>query len=441
MWIREHFINEKAQSSSNKALEMTVLGLIAFAVTYVFNVVVARLMPIEEYGDFSVMFKVLWVVLPFFMLGTNFSMIKIFPLYIDKDNSHAKGFYKWNIKLIVISSIISFALGIGVVITMYLLAEDKSMLDSIIHPCVYALFILPFFMVVFFQRQTLTAIGKLRYAFFHNEITLYVIIVLTMVFIALFVDQFSFYYSIIAIVLGGVVITFFQGLYLPKQLPRNFKSIAPKYDTIKWRNTSFKMLLSGVVGYFLSAFDLLFIEILCPEEADVGMFSSILAIAGIFWVVEGATNQIVTPSISKSFKDGKIIDLSFKKKLNKMLWTRLAITSVFMLAILFFGHRILALFGDEYVEGRAGLIIVSFFLFLSLTHRMANKILLYGGYESLLTKIFLSGLILNAILNFILIPPLHLVGVSISFGFTILYISAISIYFVRKKLNFRTFWL
>lgn len=439
MFLRDFFFESTLKSDQRKAAEVTVLSLIALMVGYGFNVLLARLLDPEEYGDFSVMFKVLNIALPFFLLGTNNSVYKFFPGYFKQDLGSAKGFLKWNYRLIVRSTILALIFGVVLFLGLYYIHREMIMAPDILHPVTYAIWLVPLFMVALFQRQLIVALDRLNYAYFQNEIAAYLLFSLLLLGIGAYSDDFELHYTVIALSLGSLVLIAFQGIYILRRLSKPLKEVKASYHKTEWRSLSLRMLANGVLSYFLSAFDLLFIELFCPREEGVGVFSSILVILSVFWVVEGATSQLIVPKISSAFEEGGEELKVFKQKVMKVLRIRALITFVFLLIVIFFGELILASFGPEYVSGYPGLVIAASLLFVAITHRFASKLLQYAGYEVLNMRILFSSLIINTILNLVLIPPFHVVGVCISYGMTILYSTLVSVYFVRKKLNTKTF--
>ena len=85
--------------------------------------------------------------------------------------------------------------------------------------------------------------------------------------------------------------------------------------------------------------------------------SAVLQIGGLLLIVSTATTRLYAPKMSKLLADG---DMQAQRKLLRQRGLRmLALSLVFMVVVVFFGQRILGLFGNDFECGAMALIMYS----------------------------------------------------------------------------------
>ncbi len=194
--------------------------------------------------------------------------------------------------------------------------------------------------------------------------------------------------------------------------------------------------LSGIAGTVLGYIDTIIITKLYPS-AMVGIYSSVLATVLLFQVFAGAASAAVLPSISgimeRKGKKGIIIGLV--DKLNAYLLTVLV---PLLLLVFFYAQDIfIILYSKDFLDGILPARILLFGV-IPLSWAMTyNTVLLAKNKPELVFRSTLIGAGLNVVLNLLLIPRYAMVGAAISTSASYAVMLVLSYGYVRKDYQVR----
>ncbi len=202
---------------------------------------------------------------------------------------------------------------------------------------------------------------------------------------------------------------------------KSYSSLKTNSDNLIKRNAvlsykeilsvSFPMLLSSSLIFIMGWTDTIMLGIFSSERV-VGIYNVALRISTGVALSLAAVNTIAAPKFAEFWgkKDLKSLENIARQLAKLVFWTAIP---VFLILVLFPG-QILALFGSEFKEGVAVLIILSFAQLVNICAGSVGIFLQMTGYQKFHQNVILFGAILNVVLNYLLIPKIGMEGAAIA---------------------------
>lgn len=221
-------------------------------------------------------------------------------------------------------------------------------------------------------------------------------------------------------------------LFIGKMNGKNLKNF-PSKQLFK---LSLPMMLSGTVLFLLNWTDVFMLSIMTTTK-EVGIYNVAFKIATIGLLVILVINVVISPKIAELYSKNKLIQLKMMVIKSTRMITILTIPIVIIIII--FRKEILLFFGDEFILGEISLIILIISILINAISGNVDQVLNMTNNHILMKNISIVCLIGNIILNYILIPRYGINGAAIASLITTVSLNFISIYYIKRKLNFYTF--
>jgi O-antigen/teichoic acid export membrane protein len=178
----------------------------------------------------------------------------------------------------------------------------------------------------------------------------------------------------------------------------------------------------------INQIDMVILGALRGKDA-AGIYAAAQNCAPLISLVLISVNAILGPIIARLYALGQI------KQLQRMVTRSARIVVIFSLPVTFvficFGHRVLWLFGEDFMAGHWALAILSIGQFVNAAMGSVGLILVMMEQEKEVAKGFSLGILINLILNILLIPRWGIEGAATA--------TATSIIFVNILLAARTY--
>jgi O-antigen/teichoic acid export membrane protein len=175
------------------------------------------------------------------------------------------------------------------------------------------------------------------------------------------------------------------------------------------------------------------------NEADLAILTVVMRLGVLVSFLFLAFNAILAPKFSKIFKDGELGKLEDEP--NMFMFISSLFGSLLFMVFIFFGEKILFLFGAEYVNGYKAMLVISFFTLLNVLMGPCQIILLMTNNASIAKRNLLIASGVAIILSLVLIPNYGVLGsvfaTSIA-GFTLNTLSYLSVKSIFS-INYFTF--
>lgn len=177
-----------------------------------------------------------------------------------------------------------------------------------------------------------------------------------------------------------------------------------KFSLIAWLGTVFVSLVPWVDRLFIGAY---------LPPAEVGTYQAAAQASVLLSVIEGAFNAVVAPRISFLYQSSltKRLEQLYKVATKWMVYTSVPFALVFCFAP---GKVLAAMYGARYTGGARPLIIFSIMRLFDVLAGPAGILLIFTARQKLFSVISGGGLLVCAILNYLLIPRFGSVGAALA---------------------------
>ena len=219
-------------------------------------------------------------------------------------------------------------------------------------------------------------------------------------------------------------------------LSLNHLNSSPSYSELK--KISFPMFLFSsniLIGGWLTT---LMVGIY-GTTSDTGIYRVIDRVSSICTLVLLAINAVLAPKIAGSFanKDFALLkqNVIFATKLN--FWLSLPIQII----LIVFHKQVLGIFGHEFIRGGSALIIILIsYMFNSLTGPV-GQVLNMTNYQVYLRNVSFIGLLLTALLCYLLIPAYGISGAAVASMSNTIFINITCAFKIKKEFSFNCIYI
>jgi O-antigen/teichoic acid export membrane protein len=261
------------------ALSITVI-VSGYLLKYFINLVLARYLKAEVYGNFSFFINVVTFGAGILMLGADDAVLCFIPGYMaGRSLRKISGYFRREVKL----------LEIAILIAVYIAAIIFSLIfviDSWVHKSptldynliLFGIWIVPLYGLVNFQAKTLRSFGSINwslFSFWFAPILLFsggILIIL-----ALF-GKIDIYQILLIYGFSLLFVAVQQALVIFSIVPKKILNISPVYANKKWLRVSLQLFFSSLINTGTSSIAIILLEIIAPGEVEVGIFGAILTI-------------------------------------------------------------------------------------------------------------------------------------------------------------------
>lgn len=404
-----------------------VTTILSKFLTYLYRIVIARHYTPEVYGVYSISLMVVSWIAVFAGFGFAGGLNRYIPYYRGKNEENKSAYLlRQTLKFLIVSGIIGCLMLIFlsgfVSVKIFHTAELRSLL--IIFSLSIPLSILAgiFFSVL----KSYEKIGWFAFIvnILQNSVKLLALILLIYLGFGSKSIAISYVLSIAIVLLASYFVS-------KKNMPWLFTKQADKKEDKSIMNNllsySWPLIFSGFIASILSWTDTFMIGVL-RTPSEVGFYNAAVPIALIITLSTDLFRQILLPLITKEYGNGNI---GAVREITRQVTKWLLIISIPLFTALFVfpEEAIRILFGAEYLPAANALRILSIGFFIASVLDVSPDILsMKGMSKTILVDTVLLGL-LNAVLNYLLIPIYGINGAAFS---TTLSISALSIVFTYQ---------
>jgi O-antigen/teichoic acid export membrane protein len=403
---------------------------------YLFTLLVARYYGAETMGLYALSLTMLNIFVTIGVFGFDNALVKFVADY----NSNEK---PWLVKEIYLK-VLFIVIHVGVLLTfvLYFGADffannifKKEKLISFLQ--ITALAVLPF-VLLRINATLFRGLKKIKlFAFFDNmSVMLFSLIGLSIIALLL-KDQHDT--VVIAMQVTSIVFLMFISFMIVKKyttiLKYNSKNILQFRNILK---VSFPMLLTSSMALVMGWTDIVMLGMF-RSEAEVGVYSVVVKLAGLTSIALIAINSIAAPKFSEFYSKG---DMEGLKNIAQSSTKMIFFTSMPVIAILIlFPKQILGMFGEEFTVGYLALWILMTGQIVNSMTGSVGYILIMTGKEKLFQNIIIFTSILNILLNYVLVETYGLVGVALSTAISLSLLNLIPYFYVKYYYGFYTFSL
>jgi len=398
------------------------------ALLFFSQILLARLMGVEEYGIFFYVISWIAVAVILGKIGLDTTLQRYLPEYISKfEWQLARGILARSYQIATVSSAVLLSLGLIATISL------TSFMDEIGYTTVLtSLFLIPLWIYNKITQGALLALKKPAMSQIGDGIIqpLGLLIILG----TFFYLQASTVSATTAMVasLAAWLIALSSSVFLliKKSLPAQIGSAKSTFLTSDWVHYSLPILFISSTQLVMNYADIIMIgTMLDTTQAGIYAAASRLATLATFGLL--LVNMIFTPYISELYHQNKPNDLQHLTTLGVRMASSFALPVCFCLWL--FGDKLLAFFGNEFMAGHASLALLTAGGLVSVISGSVGFIMSMTGHQRQAAHFFAASSILNIILNLVLIPLFGIEGAAFATATSmVLWNIALAFYIIRN---------
>jgi O-antigen/teichoic acid export membrane protein len=170
------------------------------------------------------------------------------------------------------------------------------------------------------------------------------------------------------------------------------------------------------------------------ENDVVAIYFSSVKVALLGYLPAVVINTVVAPKIAGAFANSRFDELQ-EEVVNGGKLSFLGSIPLVVI-VTFWGRELLGLFGDQFVEGYAMLLVMVIAQLVNSITASVGYCLELTGHHDQFMKILLFGAGLNLMGNLLLVPSLGGLGAAVSTGFSLVVVNLLFVYFVKRNFSF-----
>lgn len=424
-------------------VNLFVFGFCSYLASLALNVFLARNLSPAVYGDYSLGYKLLFLLAGLISVGSQGATLFFFPRFIsEKKEESAQDFVHWNFKIWLCATVLSTLLLSLVFFILFfsgyfdLGSVNKihiSVFMAVFAPCVAASTILAAYLLVYGDylfSQTLTS--------FSYNVVFLAVFVFCIKLLRLDVNDADLILITLGTTFLSLLVTLIVTMLKSKHWRKlNFAKAVKQRLTIGrgWLIYSVQICLSYSIQTAIFSMELLLLELIHPDENSVGKFAAMNALGSIIYLVPSALYNNYRKNISVYLSNGKV-DL-LQVDLDKINRVTFVFSGVLVVVIALFSHFFLSLFGHFYTDIKLALLIFLIGGAIQNFAVLGVQLLQYGGFPKLVIYVNIFVLASLTVLGGIFTCYWGVLGMAIArLVVNCLQVLIYSI-LVRKKLNMK----
>lgn len=332
---------------------ITLLGLINYAIKFSLNAFLIHHLGEALYGDFSLGFRMLLILSGVILMGSGITSKRYLQQYlVERDTTLLTQYLNWNLTLVKRMSFL--CLGVFALLTLILFLLHFTQLHSLFeyHFIMYFTWFSPLAAIAGLLASYFGASQQIiKSIIFRDLLSYFFMFILFFACVYLLdwklhsiviINVIFFTYTLVIIIEMGIMKQSLPKLY--QQLPKGQAQDSPSHKK-EWSQLSRRLFMSSIFLQIADVVAMLILEFFAPNEADLGLFSAIIVLYGLFWAINLSIGHFFVPKIAPLVRENKIptlIDL-YRRVFRLKLWMMLPALILFIGFI----HPILGLFSPK----------------------------------------------------------------------------------------------
>ncbi len=425
-------LKNSPESSGFKITSQTfIIRLLGLGLIFLNQALLARLMGVKGYGNYTVIFTWLNFLTVFSMIGFDTSVLRFYPSLNAKQQwGKLKGFLRFTKRIILLLALVS-----SIAMLLFLLYSSNSYSISFSEALFWAVFLLPFLAFINYYSAVLRALQRIKTSLLPFYILIPVSVsVACIIYYVLNNEQLKVDAAMLIYLCCAIVVCVFISGKLRKELRSQVRDVEPAYERKKWFAVSVTLFIITIITLVLKRVDILFISYYFGNTR-AGIYAVAAMISSFVPFGLSVVDYVFAPRISELFESRQ------QDKLQSMITNSSKIILIITLPITFimivFGKFILQLFGEAFVASYLPLIILSAGQLVNAWTGMVAALMTMTGNQKIYLLVYVFAGILDVSLNFILVPSYGMTGAAIASAVSLAVLNLAMYFIVKKKLHIK----
>lgn len=412
------------------SLQVFLLRISWAVIGFVGQILIARTLGVESYGQYSLIFAWLAVLCLPGRLGFDESSVKFVSKYLATEQiPRAKAFVRYATRYAIVASLLISVSG------YFILTQWQLVSPSVLNAWLIALLCLPLMCLNAIRQGVLRGLKQFVYSQLPDS-SVRPLIVIVLIIIASYglgwridlaaVMWISFAALIVAFLLGG--------WWLGQLMPQNTANSSSHTSSDNWLKTSAWMAVLSSSILILSRTDILMLGAM-REASELGMYSAAVRLATLFTFGLAAVNMAIAPLISKAHANGDTHGM--QQLMRKAALISMGVSACLAVAMWLFGGFALSLFGEQYTQAMGVFYVLAGSHLVSAITGPTSTLMNMTGHHKRVAILFALAAVVNVFLNYLLIPSYGLMGAAVATLVSASLWKLYSIYFVMTALKLK----
>lgn len=389
-------------TSSSRVVGLRILGA---ATVYFSQVVIARWLGAEALGTYTFAFSTLVLLTIVTSLGFPAAAIRFIGSGIaTEQGGKVKGFLRMGLGITVLGSVLAALL-------LYLLMISGWIPALYRWPLVIAMLSTPFYALLALQKQTALAFSWVDLGIIPVDVIRPVLFLLMLVLAWGSGQHFDINDVLLLqfVAIASVALVVFW--IVSKRVGGYVSNATAQYEPAMWVSAASPLVLIVIYTNSFSELNMI-IAASFLDAKELAIFNASFRTAFLIGFVVTAVDAITVPKASRLYA---VNDLDACQRVISQA-TKIksigAISAILMLAL--FGQPLLSIFGADFKEGYASMLILALAMFFISSVGAVTEILTIAGYQKYLLLVYSVSSVLMVLLHAIFAPRFGHLGAAIS---------------------------
>ena len=288
---------------------MAMLAIICcvFVTNYFINVLLARWLGPDEYGDYSVAINVILLASIIFLLGRDYLLVRFLPKYIHKGHwRFARGLINRDMKgMIAVGLIMVLISALFAVILIPFLHVDFKLFEFL-HPVLYFLWIIPLFGFAVYLAKLLRSLKHIYLSVVLVRFLNPVIFTILFCLFFYFYKEIGIYHVLFLYGISIMLVILFQLFFCSMLIPKQIIKTRPRYDKKVWRLEATQLLFANFLITAFFSMQIVLFEVFSHNEKQIGIYAAVLVINSFYMLIASAVAYVISPFISPLARKGNL---------------------------------------------------------------------------------------------------------------------------------------
>ena len=409
-----------------------VVNVTSMGILYLSQIVLARLMRVDQYGVY--VYSLSWLNLLLLMgkMGLDTVLLRYIPQYASRNEwGNSRGLIKRSYQIVFFASFI-LLLSAWTIIQV----NRNSLTVNLGNTLLIGISVLPLWTAIKLTQGILQAFKRPGLSQFLDGILSPVLLLSILgLMIALNIPVSAPLVMAIFVVDCFVVLLF--GLLWVRfyVLPPELKIAIGEYKTREWLMFAVPMLMIVGTQVIMSNTDVIMIGMI-KDTSQSGIYSAAARLATLVSVSLVFVNLVLTPYISEYFHNERRKELQHFISLAARIAALFAVPLFFVLMI--YGKYVLGFFGSEFKNGYYSLVILITGQLVNVLSGSVGYIMIMTGEQKQAAYVLAGSAGLNIFLNFLLIPAFGIEGAAVATTVSLILWNVVLIFYIKRRMHLNT---
>lgn len=414
-----------------------VLRMLGMALLYANQVLMARLMGVSGYGDYTVLMTWINFLVAVCMFGFDHGAQRFFSmLYAKQQWSHARGYIRFSFRIILVVSVLCM-------VAWFLFLWNKQSAPDVSdrYPRTYSeaflwsMFIIPLLAVVYQSSAIYRSMHRIKLSLMSVYVLLPVGISLaSLVYYNLNDGRMRVDAAVLMNLLCTFLVAWFMVRSVKRDLRPKYNESTPRYESRLWITAGLTYLCMNVLTLVIKQADILFVSHYFGH-AEAGIYAAAVKISALIPFGLTIVDYVYTPRISSVYaKNDRALLQQYISHAAKIV---LIVTVPLSLILIGTGDYLLTIFGSEFKSAYLPLIILVAGQLVNALTGMVGPLMTMTGNQTIFLLVYVFASVIDLGLNYLLVPRMGAMGAATSSAVSVAVLNGIMYFIVRKRLNIR----